>query len=652
MLSQSFFDFIGHSAAKRFRKGILPFVDLFAGAGGTSSGLLLAMRELRLPVQLAAVNHWDCAISTHELNHSGHLHFCTGVDKVDIEDLLCESDSDGIFGLWGSPSCVNFSAARGGVPLNAQDRSGCWALVKWLRSKRAIHLWGENVVQFLDYGPVMQKRDQRGHLVFLKKNAEGQWRECPSPVGEKPKGLHTRKWLKDIEAKYGMKPAMIQDPKKKGLYFKKWIKAIRKLGYDVEWRVLNAADYGAPTKRLRLIIEAVKRSSGRKIVWPNPTHGEPDSTGSVPSGLRPWRTAREIIDWSNLGESIFTRSRPLADKTIDRIAVGLIKYGLAGAVVKLKGTGTANSVDAPLGTVQASGLHYGVMVAENSVSVIIPQQRGHKTQLRVKSVDAPLGTITGTGAEALATSVVVGVGGPTGSARPQPVSAPLGTVIGENHRGVASAILRQESGFLVPNFGERPTQIPRTHSLEAPVPVITSHGAGGLVTTEFDPFLVVTNHGNGPEGDKANLRRAKSLNAPVDTVTGSNSLAIINGTMDERVTDETPTVVSTWQELAAVIKSAARRCRREPSHRPLISYNGVVVRLEIRFRMLGWRELANAQSFPSNYQFTGTDGEKVKQIGNAVPPALAYALGMATISQNPDIRPIDEIDTDLMKMTV
>jgi site-specific DNA-cytosine methylase len=90
MSPQLFLDLVGTEAAKRFRKRVLPMVDLFCGAGGISTGALIAFGELGLAVQLACVNHWDAAIATHELNHKGHLHFCTGVDKVSIEDLLCE----------------------------------------------------------------------------------------------------------------------------------------------------------------------------------------------------------------------------------------------------------------------------------------------------------------------------------------------------------------------------------------------------------------------------------------------------------------------------------------------------------------------------------------------------------------------------------
>jgi DNA (cytosine-5)-methyltransferase 1 len=105
MTPQAFLDFFGPDVGKRFRKGVLPVVDLFSGLGGASTGLLAATRELGLDVQLAAVNHWDVAIATHTLNHPEHLHFETQVDRVNIDDLLSESDSDSLFALWGSPSC-------------------------------------------------------------------------------------------------------------------------------------------------------------------------------------------------------------------------------------------------------------------------------------------------------------------------------------------------------------------------------------------------------------------------------------------------------------------------------------------------------------------------------------------------------------------
>jgi DNA (cytosine-5)-methyltransferase 1 len=640
-----FLDLVGAEAAQRFRAGILPFVDLFAGAGGTSKGVLQAMSELKLPVQLCAVNHNETAIASHEANHPGHLHFCTGVDRIEIDDLLANYDCDGLFGLWASPSCVNFSAARGGVPVNPQDRSGCWAVVKWLRRRRAIHFWVENVKEFLRYGPLLQKRDKRGVPLFLYKDAKGRYKECYFPskadrdVGyslefhsgaARPRDVPAKKWWKQTEAQFGIIPAMVPDKSRLGEYFRDWVAKIRKLGYDVEWRLLDAANYGAPTRRTRLIVQGVKRNTNRRVVWPFATHAEPDERGQVPDGMLPWRTTRSIINWNDLGTSIFSRPRPLSDKTIARIAVGLLKYGLEASVIKFKGTGTANSADEPLGTVQASGMHYGLM--QPSASVIIPQQRGRKDELRVKSVDAPFPTVTGAGADALASSIIVGVGGPTGTSRPKPVSAPLGTVVGQNHRGLANA-------FIVPQFGERPTQMPRTHSIDEPAPAVTSHGAGALVNGVIEPFLVVTNHGNGKEGAKANNRRARSIDAPMDTLTGSRSLALADA-RSSKMGDivEMPTIINTWQDLAAAIKDGYQKAKKDPTYRPLVSIKGKVIRLEILFRMLRWRELARAQSFPDSYVFHGTDTQKIKQIGNAVAPALSRALILASVSQRPCLR--------------
>ncbi len=625
---QMFLDLVGAPQAKRFRRGILPMIDLFSGAGGTSTGALMAFTRLGLKAQLCAVNHWDTAIASHELNHGDAIHFCTGVDRIDIRDVLAESDSTGLFALWASPSCVNFSAARGGVPLNVQDRSGAWCVVQHLRRHRAVHLLLENVKQFLDWGPVMNLRDADGIPLFIRKTAKGQWVKCYAPGRTRPLKMSAQRWYRELEKEHGIKPAMIQDPRYKGLYFKKWWRKIQQLGYDLEWRLLNAADYGAPTKRERLIIMGVRRSSGRKIYWPLPTHAEFDiitgapseewikatskRLGFTPELLRsrtylPWRTTRCCIEWNDLGTSVFDRKRPLADKTIDRIAVGFFKYGSAPSIAKFKGTGTANSVDEPLGTVQANGQHYGLI--NPSVSVILPQQRGGKNELRVTSVDAPIGAITGKGAEALATSLVFGVDG-------EPNGEP----------------------FIVPNFGERPTQIPRTHSIDQPLPAVTSHGAGGLVQPKLEPYLVVTNHGNGPEGDKANHRRARSVDEPMDALTGSRSLAVITGATAEAISaDETPFAITDWKSLSTAIKAGVKRAKKQPGYRPLLSIDGRLVRFDALFRMLNWRELSRAQSFPTDYQFTGTDTQKIKMLGNAVPPLLSFAACYSAFGQTSEV---------------
>ncbi len=100
--------------------------DLFCGAGGTSSGLLEAAKELGLKVDLIAVNHWDIAISTHSLNHPKVKHFNSDLEKIDPRQVV---PGGKLHLLVASPECTHFSKARGGKPISTVHHctpSGEW----------------------------------------------------------------------------------------------------------------------------------------------------------------------------------------------------------------------------------------------------------------------------------------------------------------------------------------------------------------------------------------------------------------------------------------------------------------------------------------------------------------------------------------------
>jgi len=135
---------------------------------------------------------------------------------------------------------------------------------------------------------------------------------------------------------------------KRGAFFHAWIAAIEAAGYVVEWRHLNAADFGAATSRNRLFV--VARKGRRSPVFPEPTH-QRNRGRTLPGMERPaWRTAAEVIDWTLPCLSIFGRKRPLADKTIAKIEAGRILYGQR-FLVSYYGNGGPSSVDAPLPTI-------------------------------------------------------------------------------------------------------------------------------------------------------------------------------------------------------------------------------------------------------------------------------------------------------------
>ena len=241
-------------------------VDLFAGAGGTSTGLVAAARSVSNRINLTAINHNRKALETHKANFPWAKHILTELQYIDPAEVIPEGRLDGMV---ASPECTYFSRARGGKPIRPQDRASPWYLGRWIHRLDIPWILIENVPEIVRWGPL----DPSGR-----------------PVAERS-----------------------------GTYFRLWVQMFEKAGYSFEYRILNAADYGDATSRRRFF--AIARKDGRPITWPPPTHSK------KPCGkMRKWRPAREIIDFSMHGESIFTRKRPLSINTMKRIIAGLRKF--------------------------------------------------------------------------------------------------------------------------------------------------------------------------------------------------------------------------------------------------------------------------------------------------------------------------------------
>ena len=245
-------------------------IDNFAGGGGASMGIEAAIGRA---VDIA-VNHNRHSVEMHQLNHPHTRHLCEDVWDVDP----VEATAGRPVGLaWFSPDCRHFSRAKGGKPVEKKIRGLAWVVVKWAKRVRPRVIILENVREFQDWGPLTPDA----------------------------------------------KPC----PKRKGQTYRRWRTQLENLGYATDCRVLNAADFGAPTHRRRFFL--VARCDGRPIQWPEPTHG--------PGRGRAYRTAAECIDWSIPCPSIFLTKaeskplgviRPLAEKTMRRIAMGLKRYVL------------------------------------------------------------------------------------------------------------------------------------------------------------------------------------------------------------------------------------------------------------------------------------------------------------------------------------
>jgi DNA (cytosine-5)-methyltransferase 1 len=342
----------------------LKIVDLFCGAGGETTGILQACRAAGFDFEMLAVNHWTVAIETHSKNHPEVKHLCESIQNVDPRTHI----TDGRVNLlWASPECTHFSNARGGMPKSDQSRASAWLVLKWASDLYIDRIIIENVKEFLDWGP----------------------------LGVDSKPLQS----------------------KKGETFRAWVDALKSLGYRVDWRVLCAADFGAPTTRRRLFVQAVR---GRgKIVWPEHTHAE--TAGLF--GEKIWVPARNIIDWSISGKSIFKRSKPLAENTLRRIEAGIRRFWGKWAepfLVVVRGASGAVSIDKPLPTVTCSGAHYGLVEP-----LILHQMNG----MDCVPTSKPLPTVTTRCGHALIEPFITAIGQTSAADRSRSINEPLSTVV-------------------------------------------------------------------------------------------------------------------------------------------------------------------------------------------------------------------------------
>lgn len=305
-------------------------IDNFAGGGGASTGIELALgRSVDI-----AINHDEAAIAMHKVNHPRTKHYLEDVWEVDP----LEATQGRPVGLaWFSPDCKHFSKAKGGKPVEKSIRGLAWVAVKWAKAVRPRVIILENVEEFKTWGPLTEDN--------------------------------------------------YPDPKRKGETFNLFIRALKKLGYKVDFRELKACDYGAPTIRKRFFM--VARCDGRKIIWPEPTHGDPDTLAVRAGILEPWRTAAECIDWSIACPSIFERKKPLAENTVQRITRGINKFVLENPrpfIMQAYGggyTGAGSDIDRPLPTITATDHNW-------LVTPFLSQYHSYDDTPRGQTMDRPL----------------------------------------------------------------------------------------------------------------------------------------------------------------------------------------------------------------------------------------------------------------------
>lgn len=532
-------------------------VDNFAGGGGASTGIELATGK---SVDIA-INHDPEAIRMHKANHPNTKHYCEDVWQVDPVKA-CKGHPVGL--AWFSPDCKHFSKAKGGKPKDKFIRGLAWVACRWAGLVRPRVIMLENVEEFKTWGPL-----NRGHH--------------------------------PIKAKQGKT-------------FEKFVQQLQNLGYEVQFRELVAADYGAPTMRKRFFM--IARCDGNPILWPEPTHAPRDSEEVKAGLLKPYVGAYTQIDFSRPCPSIFDTSqeikekygiravRPLAPKTMERIARGLKKFVLDNPepfIIQCNHDGKRrpNDIREPMPTI--IGKHgYGI-VEPYMVPIGYGERKGQKP--RIHSIENPLPTIVGSGKHYLCAPALIQYHSETakGEVRGQTIEDPIMTVDGSNRYGLVTSFLHKYYDGGYKGAGD---------SVENPLPTVTAWDHNSVVTANLiqmnkncygrdiaDPLPTIT-AGDGHFGEvRAFLIKyygngsAEDVTEPLDTITSRDrfGLVTIQG-VDYQVVD-------------------------------------------IGLRMLEPRELYGCQGFPEDYiidhDFEGHTyprSEQVRRCGNSVCPPLPAAM--------------------------
>lgn len=333
------------------------WIDLFCGAGGTSTGIHLANKNNKV---LACVNHDANAIKSHFENHPEAHHFTEDIRDFSVVlklkklvDDIREKEPNAFINIWASLECTNFSKAKGGQSRDADSRTLAEHMFMYLREIDPDYFWVENVREFMSWGPL----DEKG-----------------KPIS-----------------------------RTEGKDYIKWIEEIKSFGYRYDAKLLNSADYGAYQSRQRLFIQFAKYDY--PIQWPEQTHTK-DKVVSSLFPMKKWKPVREVLDLEDEGVSIFERKKPLSENTLKRIYAGLIKFVSNGEEVftkrynggKINPEQKVNSIEKPMGTICTNGTHALVK------SVFIKKYFSGRPEGKVISVEEPAGTVTTVGGQAIVTA--------------------------------------------------------------------------------------------------------------------------------------------------------------------------------------------------------------------------------------------------------
>lgn len=537
------------------------YIDLFCGAGGTSTGVEKARLENEQCAKvIACVNHDANAIASHAANHPDALHFTEDIRKLELSPMVehlakCkEQYPDAYIVLWASLECTNFSKAKGGQPRDADSRTLAEHLFRYIEAIEPDYIQIENVEEFMSWGDM----DENGKPISMDK----------------------------------------------GRLYQKWVHNVKKYGFDFDYRILNAADYGAYTTRKRFF--GIFAKKGLPITFPEPTHCK-NGRKDMFSSLERWKPVKEVLDFSDEGETIF-RAKPLAEKTLERIYAGLVKFVAGGKDAFLsryntvRPQDTCKSVDEPCGVLTTEN-----RFAKVQVSFLSKQFSGHPESKNV-SVEEPAGTITCRDHHAF-------VSAHYGNGFNRSVDEPSATVTTKDRLSLVTPrfIANEYSG------GGQHT------SIDNICPAILTNPKQKLITCK--PWIMNTSFSN----------IGSSIEEPAQTITANRKWHYLMNpqfnSAGRSVDNPCFTLIARMDKMPPyLVVTETGRVAVEiydtdiPMTRKIKEFMALYGIVDIKMRMLRIPELKKIMGFPEDYMLIGTQADQKKFIGNAVEVNMARVL--------------------------
>lgn len=522
----------------------LLYIDLFCGAGGTSTGVERSrLNGEKCARVIACVNHDPNAIKSHAANHPNTKHFTEDIRTLDMVPLQTITDKERTRNqnakvvLWASLECTNFSKAKGGQPRDADSRTLAEHLFRYIDALHPDYIYIENVEEFMCWGDL----DENG-----------------KPIS-----------------------------RDEGRLYLKWVSNVEKRGYKFDHRLLNAADYGARTSRTRFF--GIFSKLNDPIVWPEPTHCKGGRAADMfHTALKPWEPVRGALELDNEGQSIFSRKKPLTDRTLERIYAGLIKFVAGGKdafMVKYNsfsknGKYVAPDIDDPCPVV-ATQNRLGVA----RVQFLSKQYSGEPDGKNV-SIDEPSGTITCKDHHALIEASFLDAHYGNGFERS--IDEPAPTVTTKDRLSLVT------SRFMDMQYGKS-----KPASLDDPAQAVTAVPKMKLVSVEQGQFLM----------NPAYQSKGGSIDDPSFTL-----VARMDKTPPYLITTERGDVAVVIYETDTDVMVRIKE---------FMAMYGIV---DIKMRMLNVPELKRIMGFGTDYTLIGTQTEQKKFIGNAVEVHMSQAL--------------------------